>query len=225
MGEPIRVLIVEGQGIVREGVRLLLGGAADIVVAGDVWDGAAALRAAARLAEGGGLDLVLTELALPDLDGAVLAARLKAAHPGLRVLFLALVPGDADIAALLDGPGDGVVLKQDVGGVLLAGIRAVMAGETYLSPAVARRFVRQVRRDRSRVRQTDRLSAREREVLGLLAAGDTSKGVAQALGLRTKTVENHRASILGKLGAANIAAAIRVAYEEGLLQPRRDGAA
>jgi DNA-binding NarL/FixJ family response regulator len=225
MGGPVQVLIVDEHGIVREGVRLLLGREDAIAVAGDAADGAGALRLAARLAAGDGLDLVLTELALPDMGGQELAGRLKAAHPGIRVLFLSTLSDDAPIADLLEGGGDGYILKQAAGQDLARAVRAVTAGETYLSPAVARRFVQQVRRGRARVRLADQLSAREREVLGLLAGGGTSKEAARALGLRPKTVENHRASILGKLGVANTAAAIRVAYEEGLLASRRDGAA
>jgi DNA-binding NarL/FixJ family response regulator len=225
MGGTARVLIVEDHALVREGLRLLLQRADDIVVAGEAGDGAGALRAVARLADTGGLDLVLTDIGLPDMDGQEVARRIRADYPGLRVLFLSMLQDDAHIADLVAGAGNGYVLKQAAGRDLLEAIRTVMAGETYLSPAIARRLVQQLRHGGGWVRQTDRLSAREREVLGLLAEGGTSKGVAHTLGLRPKTVQNHRASILGKLGVTNTAAAIRVAYEEGLLDARRDGTA
>lgn len=223
MGGPIRVLIVEGYGIVRAGLRLLLGEAADLVVAGDAADGASALRLAARLADGDGLDLVLTELALPDMGGPELARRLKAAHPGVRVLFLSMLQDDAHIAGLVAGDGDGYILKQAAAADLAPAIRTVMAGGVYLSPAVARRVVHHARHARERA--SARLSEREREVLGLLAEGMTSKEVAQTLCLCTKTVDNHRANLLGKLGAANTAAAVGQAYQAGLLDLRREGVA
>ena len=109
------------------------------------------------------------------------------------------------------------MLKQTTGQDLCAAIRAVMRGEPGLSPAVAGRLLRLLRRGEPRGRATDRLSAREREMLGLLAEGLTSKEAAGRLGLSVKTVENHRARILEKLQAANTAAAVGLAHQHGLL--------
>lgn len=215
MGEPIRVLIVEGQGIVREGVRRLLEREGDIVVVGAAADGAEALRLAARLADRGGVDLVLSELGLPDMGGQALAARLKAAHPGVRVLFLSMLQGEADIAGLAAGAGDGYILKEASAGELAPAIRTVLAGGTYLSPAIGRRVLQHLRRGGERA--VTRLSARELAVLGLLAGGASSKEAARTLGLQTKTVENHRSNILAKLGVVNTAAAIALGYREGFL--------
>ena len=100
---------------------------------------------------------------------------------------------------------------------LCAAIRAVVRGEPGLSPTVAGRLVRALRRGEQRDRRAEALSAREREILGLLGAGLTSKEVAGRLGLSAKTVENHRARILEKLAAANTAAAIGLAHQHGLL--------
>ena len=124
---------------------------------------------------------------------------------------------------MLDAGADGYLLKQSAAQELPESIRVVARGETALSPAVARLLLRQVRRGRERERNRDTLTERERQVLGELAAGRTSKEIARTLGVAAKTVDNHRARILHKLGATNTAAAVQLAYREGLLEPRREG--
>jgi DNA-binding NarL/FixJ family response regulator len=121
------------------------------------------------------------------------------------------------VAALVEAGADGYLLKQAAFGELPAAVRAVAAGETYLSPAVAKQLVAHLRRGQRRERRLALLTPRERQVLALLAEGGTSKGAARALGLSAKTVENYRARILEKLGVANSAAAIALALRDGLL--------
>ena len=216
-GRPIRVLLVEDHRLVREGLRLLLEREPDLAVAGQAVDGAAGLCLLARLAAAGGVDVVVSDIGLPDIDGLELARRAKALAPRTPVVLLALHDGDECLRGMLAAGADGYVRKQDIGQDLCAAIRAVMRGEPGLAPAVARRLLRAMRRGEPRGRATDTLSAREREMLGLLARGETSKEAAGHLGLSVKTVENHRARILEKLGVANTAAAIGVAHRQGLL--------
>lgn len=216
----IRVLLVEDYGTIREGLRLLLQGAGGIDVVGVADDGEGGLRLFKRLVAGEGVDVVVTDLGLPDIDGLEVARRIKADHPQMRVLLLSIFADDAHIQGMLEVGADGYVLKQITGQELAQAIRTVAGGEMALSPLIARRMAMQVQRNRERNRHADQLSAREREVLGQLAIGATSKEVARQLGLSKKTVENHRARILEKLSVSNTAA-VGLAYQEGLLQ---DGA-
>ena len=112
---------------------------------------------------------------------------------------------------------DGYLLKQSAAQELAEAICAVARGETVLSPQVTRWLMTRFRSDRERERLIEAVTERERQILRLLADGATSKEIAQRLGLSTKTVENHRARILEKLGASNTVAAIGLAYQQGLI--------
>ncbi len=214
---PIRVLLVEDHRLVREGLKLLLERTPDLAVAGEAADGEAGLRLFARLIAEGAVDVVVTDIGLPGLDGLELTRRVKAWAPTTPVVLLTMHDEDAYLRGMVEAGADGYVLKQATGQDLCAAIRAVVRGEPGLSPAVAGRLLRVLRQGERRGRATDQLSGREREVLGLLAEGATSKELAGRLGLSVKTVENHRARILEKLGTANTAAAVGFSRQHGLL--------
>ena len=220
---PIRVLLIEDHRLVREGLRLLLEREPGLSVAGEAADGEAGLRLAARLAHEGAVDVVVSDIGLPGIDGLEVVRRVKALAPALPVVLLTMHEGDEYLRGMAEAGADGYVLKQHTGQDLCAAIRAVARGEPGLAPAVAGRLLRLLRQGEPRGRATDALSGREREVLGLLAAGLSSKEVARQLGLSPKTVENHRARMLEKLGAANTAAAIGLDHQQGLLAPVEDG--
>ncbi|HET8625865.1 MAG TPA: response regulator transcription factor [Thermomicrobiales bacterium] len=213
----IGVLLIEDHGIVREGLKLLLARAPRLAVVGEAGAGADGVRLAARL--GAAVDVVVTDLALPDISGLEVARRVKAARPATRVLLLTMHEGDEHVRGMLDAGADGYLLKQAAAGELATAIEALARGEPYLSPTVAGRLVEAVRRGPGRELPAPLLSAREREVLALAAAGATSKEAARALGISVKTADNHRARILAKLGVATIGAAVARAHREGLLDP------
>lgn len=215
----IRALIVDDHGIVREGLELILRQTDDIIVVGTAPDGANAIRLFERLLAENAVDIVITDLGLPDIDGLDIVRHIKGRAPQIRTLILSMLSGDEQIRGMLAAGVDGYLLKQAAGQELAQAIRTVMGGDTALSPVVARRMMRQARRGSERDRHADMLSNREQEVLRLLADGSTSKEAARVLGLRTKTVENHRARILEKLQVTNTAAAIGMAYQEGILIP------
>ena len=214
---PIRVLLVEDHRLVREGLRLLLERTPDLAVVGEAADGEAGLRLFAHLAAAGAVDVLVTDIGLPGVDGLEVVRRAKALAPALPVVLLTMHDGDAYLRGMVEAGADGYVLKETTAQDLCAAIRAVMRGEPGLAPAVAGRLLRLLRQGERRGHAVDALSGREREVLGLLAAGLTSKEVARRLGLSVKTVENHRARLLEKLGAANTAAAVGLAHQQGLL--------
>ena len=214
---PIRVLLVEHHRLVREGITLLLEREPGLALAGAAADGEAGLRLLARLAAAGGVDVVVSDIGLPGLDGLELTRRAKALAPGIPVVLLTMHDGEEYLRAMLAAGADSYVRKQTTGQDLCAAIRAAMRGEPELPPAVAGQLLDALRRGEPRGRQRYQLSGPERQVLGLLAAGLTSQEVGRRLELSEKTVEHHRAQILEKLGAADIAAAIGLAHRHGLL--------
>jgi DNA-binding NarL/FixJ family response regulator len=218
---PIRVLLIEDHALMREGVRLILEGTPGIAVVGAVADGEEGTRAFACLHDDPGIDVVLTDLHLPGCDGLEVMRRVKALAPGVRVLFLSMHQGREHAGGILEAGADGYLLKQSAVEDLSAAIHAVARGETFLSPAIARQLMTLLRHNGQPARQPDRLTERERQVLVLLAEGETSKGMARSLSLSVNTIDNHRARILSKLGVGNTAAAIRLASSRGLLAVER----
>lgn len=215
---PIRVFLIEPHGVVRAGVKMLLDAEPDLAVAGEAADGRGALWHLARLgAEDRPADVVVMEVALPDMGGAALTHELKALYPATRVLWLTAHHDGERLEGLLETGVDGYLLKQGAAEELAPAIRTVAGGESAVAPQVAGFLLRHVRGRRERERHQTMLSAREREILDELAAGSTSKEIARRLGLSAKTVENHRARILEKLGAANVAGAVNIAAQSGLL--------
>lgn len=214
----IRVLLIEDHPIFRQGVRLILQGTSDIEVVGEAASGEEGLRLLHHLPVGG-VDIVITDLVLPDISGLEVMRRVKAQQSGVSVLLLTQHADDEHINGMIAAGVDGYVLKQVAVEELITAVRTVMRGETALTPLVARRMMNQLQRDRERDRQVAELSARERQVLQLLARGLTSKEIARDLSLSVNTIDNHRARILSKLGVSNTAAAIRLASRQGLISP------
>lgn len=218
IGGRIRVLLIEDQRIVLEGLKLILRDAPDIEVIAEASDGTTGLRLHERLASAGGVDVVVTDLSLPDIDGQEIARRIKAQHPATRILVLTMLSGDGHVRGVIESGAEGYLLKESSPEELLEAIRAVARGEVALSPTIARWLVAQQRqRNTDRGRVGTILSERERQILTLLAEGSTSKEIAHELALSTKTVSNHRARIITKLGVTNTAAAIGLAYQQGLI--------
>ncbi len=213
----IRVLIIDNHEIVREGVRLILQAAPDLTVVGTAADGESGTSLAQRLAGRGELDVVVTEMGLPDIGGLEVTRRLKASHPAVRVLILSMHTDDEHIRGMLASGADGYLLKQEAVQDLTAAVRAVARGETALSPLVARRMMSQLREVRTVEATAKRLTVREREVLELMAGGATTKEIARRYHCQPKTVENHRGRILEKLRVNNTPAAISLGYQRGLI--------
>jgi DNA-binding NarL/FixJ family response regulator len=155
---------------------------------------------------------------LPDLSGLDLTRAIKRELPRTRVLVLSAFADAEHVAGLLEAGADGYLPKLCLPDELRAGVWRVHAGERVLHPSLIGALIARVTA-RPSLPAPEPLSEREREVLNWLADGATSKEIAVALGLRPKTVENHRARILDKLGVANSAAAVRAALAQGLVGP------
>jgi DNA-binding NarL/FixJ family response regulator len=214
----IRVLLIEDHELVREGLSLILQRSPDLSVVGMAADGASGASLALCLAERDALDVIVTDLGLPDIGGLEVIRRVKARFPHLRILILSMYTDDEHIRGMLESGADGYLLKQSSVQELPAAIRAVARGETALAPLVARRLMTQMQQSRGQTeRGVERLTAREREVLQLIAVGETTKAIARRYGCQPKTVENHRGRILAKLGVNNTPAAITLGFQRGLI--------
>ena len=215
---PIRVLLIEDHEIVREGLALILQQSPDIAIAGLAADGESGVSLALRLAARDEVDVIVTDLGLPDIGGPEVIRRIKARYPHLRILILSMYSDDEHVRGMLECGADGYQLKHSSVRNLSAAVRAVASGETSLAPVVARRMMTQIQQSRDRATHgVEHLTAREREVLRLIATGETTKSIARHYGCQPKTVENHRGRILAKLGVNNTPAAITLAFQRGLI--------
>lgn len=218
-GGTIRIILIDDHTLVREGLKLIFDGLPDVRVLGDAASGGEGIRLVERLLRlGQRLDVVVTDLGLPDFSGLEVTRQVKALDPDTRVLILSMYTDEEHIAGILESGVDGYLLKQSSPTELAESIRAVARGEMALAPVVARRLVSQVRRRRQFEETMQAMTDRERQVLELLARGQSSKEIARTLDLSVKTVGNHRTHILEKLGAANTAEAVGLAYQLGLIK-------
>jgi DNA-binding NarL/FixJ family response regulator len=211
---PIRILIADDHVLVRSGVRALLAADPDLEVVGEAGSGEETLRLAASLAP----DLVLLDITMPEVSGIVTARRLKEAHPNLVVLFLTMHEDEALLHEALSTGAAGYVVKRAEAGELLQAIRAAMVGDIYVHPTMTRGLLRQPpATQRRRGTPAPALTRRETEVLRHLARGNTNRQIAGLLGLSPRTVESHRANLMGKLGLESRVELVDYAEEHDLL--------
>ncbi|MFF5234987.1 response regulator [Dactylosporangium sp. NPDC000521] len=210
----IRVLLVDDHPVVRSGVRGMLDGEPDIAVVGEA--GSAAEALAAVLAAGP--DVVLMDLRMPGGDGADATARVLAEAPGTRVLVLTTYDTDTDILRAVEAGAIGYLLKDASRADLLGAIRSASRGETVLAPAVATRLLHQVRQP-----APTPLSARELDVLRLVARGQSNVDIARSLFISEATVKTHLLRTFAKLGVSDRTAAVTTAIAAGLLESPRRG--
>jgi len=214
----IRVLLVDDQPLFREGLRTLLSVHADINVAGEAGNGEEAIRLVEKLNPA----VALMDIQMPVLDGVAATRRLKAAHPGCRVIMLTTFDDDEKVFEGLRAGAVGYLLKDAPSEKLVEAIRAAARGESFLQPSVAAKLVAEF------ARLTDHpapklqplvepLSDRELEVLRQIAGGASNKEIAGALVIAEGTVKNHITNILGKLGVAGRMQAVNKARELGIL--------
>ncbi len=219
---PIRVLLVDDHGIVREGLRQVLLADGDFDVVGEAANGVQALDIAARERP----DVVLLDLTMPGDSGLVVAQKLRQEVPNSRVLILSVHDDAEYVLESVRAGAHGYLRKDTTPADLRAAIRAVHSGDAYFSPAVAKRLT-EVLRSESSVpapapvvvpASLDALTNREREVLAAVARGLLNKEIAGQLGISVRTVEAHRDSVVRKLGIRSAAGLTRFAMEQGLLK-------
>ena len=212
---PIRILIADDHVLVRSGVRALLAADPELEIVGEAGSGEETLRLAAALAP----DLVLLDITMPDASGIATAQRLKEACPDVVVLFLTMHEDEGLLHEALRTGAAGYVIKRAEAGELLQAIRSAMAGDVYVHPAMTRGLLRQPAAAKSRQRTPETpLTPREIDVLRLLVRGNTNRQIAGLLGLSPRTVESHRANLMGKLGLESRVELVDYAEEHGLVE-------
>ncbi len=208
----IRVLVVDDHAILREGIRSLLERAEDITVVGEAANGVEALAQVEALHP----DIVLMDLAMPEMDGLAATRLLRQRFPEVRVLILTQHDNQEYIAPALQAGAAGYVLKRSGGREVIAAIRHVYEQVAFLAPRIAAEVIRDYAEARGNVEQP-RLTDREREVLRLVVAGKSNKEIAQELVISPKTASVHRTNIMEKLGVRNSAELVRYVMEHRLL--------
>ncbi len=212
----IRLLIVDDHPVVRDGLRGILEGSPDFEVVGEASNGAEAVTRALALRP----DVVLMDLRMPDVDGVTAIKRLAELGVQARVLVLTTYDTDADVVPAIEAGATGYLLKDSPRSDLLRAVRAAAGGEAVLSPSVATRLLGQVRgqvRGQARAPAPEQLSARELDVLALIARGCSNRDAAVRLFISEATVKTHLLHIYAKLGVNDRAAAVAVGFERGLL--------
>lgn len=219
---PIRVLVVDDHSLVRAGFRSILSGEDDIEVVGDARDGAGAVAAAVREIP----DVVLMDIRMPGMDGLE-ATRLITAHPrlqGTKVIVLTTFDLDEYVFGALRAGASAFLLKGVEPPALIDAVRTVAAGEALLEPSATRRLIeayvgRQSEASPAGIPLPATLTAREVEILRLIAAGLTNAEIAERLFISPLTCKSHVSRILTKLEARDRTQLVVLAYESGLIVP------
>ena len=217
--EKIKVFLADDHAVLRAGLKMLLESQPDITVVGEAGDGKTTLS----LATCASPDVLLLDVGMPGMDGLGVLEDIRVGVPRCRVLLLTMHEEEAILRAALRAGASGYVLKKAAEAELLTAIRAVARGEAYVDPGLTRRMIEGYLEsaDAEETReQMDGLTAREIEVLKLVAQGYTNKEVAEKLVVSVKTVETHKAHIAGKLGVKSRVEWLRYAREKGLLDIR-----
>jgi DNA-binding NarL/FixJ family response regulator len=212
---PIRVLLADDHALVRAGMRSLLGAMANVEVIAEAASGEEALQFVEREQP----DVVLMDIAMKGMTGLEAAARVRERHPGVRVVILSMHSGEEYVLQALRAGAVGYLLKDAATGELELALRSVMRGESWFSPAVSRQVVEGYVQRVGGEPAADVLTARQREVLRMVAGGKSTKEIAYALSLSVKTVETHRAQIMERLGIRDVAGLVRYALRTGLVPP------
>jgi len=210
----IRVVIADDHNVVRKGIRDLLSDEDDIAVIGEARNGQEAVDLATALQP----DVVVMDIAMPEMTGVEATRKIIVEHPGTKIIGLSMHTDRRYTSELLKAGASGYLPKDGAFEELEQAVRAVMAGEVYLSPRIAAGLVDEyVRQPRDAAPSVfERLTAREREVLQLMAEGQATKEIAATLHVSVKTVETHRRQIMEKLNIYSVAELTKYAIREGL---------
>ncbi len=207
----IRILLADDHAVVRQGFKMILDAQPDMEIVGEAGNG----RDAVELAEKLRPEVVVMDVAMPELNGIEATRRITESAPHTRVLALSMHKDSVYVREMLRAGARGYLLKDSPAGELLTAVRAVASGEGYLSPEVSNAVLDDYRRHVSN--PIDLLTSREREVLQMLAEGKTNKEIAGVLNLSVYTVDAHRGRIMEKLNLHSINELVRFAVRNGLV--------
>jgi len=215
---PIQVLVVDDHAVVRRGVVAYLEALEDVAVAGEAGTGSEALDRLARAAALGELpDVVLMDLQMPEMDGVTATAEIVRRFPGVKVVILTSFGETERVHAALEKGASGYLLKDAGPNEVDAALRAAVRDEVVLDAAVTRKLTQEMRAPRTGLGV---LTAREKEVLILVAEGRSNKDIADHLVISERTARTHVSHLLAKMGLSSRTQAALLAVKEGLVQPR-----
>jgi DNA-binding NarL/FixJ family response regulator len=215
---PLTVILADDHRLVRSGIRSLLESIRGVTVVGETGDGREALELIGKHRP----DIALLDVTMPGLNGLEVTARVEGVSPTTRVVILTMHAGETYVAQALRAGAAGFLLKDSAVYELEAALESVSDGGTYLSPAVSKKVVTSfLRGEGPPADPLESLTARQREVLQMIAEGRSTKEIAADLGLSVKTVETHRAQIMERLDIHDVAGLVRFAIRAGLVSPDR----
>jgi DNA-binding NarL/FixJ family response regulator len=211
----IRILLADDQALVRAGFRMILNAEPDLEVVAEAEDGDDAVEQALETNP----DVVLMDVRMPRVNGIEATKQLVERGNGVRVLMLTTFDLDEYVIEAFRAGASGFLLKTAPPQQLIAAVRTIHDGDALLAPASTRRLIEEFARPPAAVPALDELTARERDVLRLLARGLTNAEIAAELVVEPSTVKSHVASLLGKLALRDRVQAVVFAYESGLVRP------
>ncbi len=212
----VRIVLADDHTIMRSGLKLLLEREPDFVVVGEAGDG----RTATQIVEKHSPDVIVMDIAMPNLNGIEAAARIAASHPKTAVIILSMHSDETYVLRALKAGARAYLLKDSAESDLILAVRSVIAGRTFFSPAISNMlmedYIREIR-ERGVDDSYELLTPRERELLQLLAEGKTTKEMATDLGLSSYTIDTHRGNILRKLNVNSLAELMLYAMRKGII--------
>jgi len=207
---PIRIILADDHAVMRDGLRLLLDAQPDLRVVGEAANGREAVRQVAAHCP----DVLIMDIAMPELNGMEATGQVRAKCPNTQVVMLSMYSTDEYIVRALQAGAIGYVLKEAAGSDVVAAVRAAYAGRPYFSPKVAEALAGKGHLGASPLAS---LSVREREILQLTVEGHSSAQIAQMLALSTKTIETYRSRMMRKLGIHDLLGLVKFALQHGMV--------
>jgi DNA-binding NarL/FixJ family response regulator len=211
---PTRVILADDHKLVRAGFRAMLKTLSDVEVVGETENGREALELIRKHIP----DIALLDITMPGLTGLEVAARVSLELPKVRVIILSMHTGDEYIVQAIRAGIAGYLLKNAEPMELELAIRSALDGDIYMSPGISTRVIHEFARKTNFTTTMDLLSPRQREILQLLAEGNTNKEIATVLKLSIKTVETHRKELMERLGLHDVAGLVRYAIRMGIVR-------